>query len=186
MATKQVNITIIANDKTAKALQSALKNVNNLKDGVQKSVVHQQNSFNALGNTVRNVIGGVIAYQALRFGKQMVNMASAVEEMQSKSAVVFGRFVSNVRAELEKFGNAVGRSTFELEGMASSVQDTFVPLGFARKEASKLSVDLTKLAVDVASFNNATDVEVMHAFRSALVGNHETVLRFGVLLMEQL
>ena len=184
MATKQVNITIIANDKTAKALQSALKNVNNLKDGVKKSVVHQQNSFNALGNTVRNVIGGVIAYQALRFGKQMVNMASAVEEMQSKSAVVFGRFVSNVRAELEKFGNAVGRSTFELEGMASSVQDTFVPLGFARKEASKLSVDLTKLAVDVASFNNATDVEVMHAFRSALVGNHETVLRFGVVINE--
>jgi len=184
VATKQVNITIIANDKTAKALQSALKNVNNLKDGVQKSVVHQQNSFNALGNTVRNVIGGVIAYQALRFGKQMVNMASAVEEMQSKSAVVFGRFVSNVRAELEKFGNAVGRSTFELEGMASSVQDTFVPLGFARKEASKLSVDLTKLAVDVASFNNATDVEVMHAFRSALVGNHETVLRFGVVINE--
>ena len=184
MATKQVNITIIANDKTAKALQSALKNVNNLKDGVQKSVVHQQNSFNALGNTVRNVVGGVIAYQALRFGKQMVNMASAVEEMQSKSAVVFGRFVSNVRAELEKFGNAVGRSTFELEGMASSVQDTFVPLGFARKEASKLSVDLTKLAVDVASFNNATDVEVMHAFRSALVGNHETVLRFGVVINE--
>ena len=184
MATKQVNITIIANDKTAKALQSALKNVNNLKNGVQKSVVHQQNSFNALGNTVRNVVGGVIAYQALRFGKQMVNMASAVEEMQSKSAVVFGRFVSNVRAELEKFGNAVGRSTFELEGMASSVQDTFVPLGFARKEASKLSVDLTKLAVDVASFNNATDVEVMHAFRSALVGNHETVLRFGVVINE--
>ena len=184
MATKQVNITIIANDKTAKALQSALKNVNNLKDGVQKSVVHQQNSFNALGNTVRNVVGGVIVYQALRFGKQMVNMASAVEEMQSKSAVVFGRFVSNVRAELEKFGNAVGRSTFELEGMASSVQDTFVPLGFARKEASKLSVDLTKLAVDVASFNNATDVEVMHAFRSALVGNHETVLRFGVVINE--
>jgi len=184
VASKQVNITIIANDKTAKALQSALKNVNNLKDGVQKSVVHQQNSFNALGNTVRNVIGGVIAYQALRFGKQMVNMASAVEEMQSKSAVVFGRFVSNVRAELEKFGNAVGRSTFELEGMASSVQDTFVPLGFARKEASKLSVDLTKLAVDVASFNNATDVEVMHAFRSALVGNHETVLRFGVVINE--
>jgi len=184
VASKQVNITIIANDKTAKALQSALKNVNNLKDGVQKSVVHQQNSFNALGNTVRNVVGGVIAYQALRFGKQMVNMASAVEEMQSKSAVVFGRFVSNVRAELEKFGNAVGRSTFELEGMASSVQDTFVPLGFARKEASKLSVDLTKLAVDVASFNNATDVEVMHAFRSALVGNHETVLRFGVVINE--
>ena len=184
MATKQVNIDILAKDKTAKAMQSATNGVNKLKNNVQQSVAHQQKSFNALGNTVRNVVGGVIVFQALRFSKQMVDMASAVEEMQSKSAVVFGRFVSSVRAELEKFGDAVGRSTFELEGMASSVQDTFVPLGFARKEASKLSVDLTKLAVDVASFNNATDVDVMHAFRSALVGNHETVLRFGVVINE--
>ena len=68
--------------------------------------------------------------------------------------------------------------------MASSIQDTFVPMGFARGEASKLSVQLTKLAVDVASFNNASDVETMMAFQSALVGNHETVRRFGVVITE--
>ena len=184
MATKQVNIDILAKDKTAKAMQSATKGVNKLKDNVQQSVAHQQKSFSALGNTVRNVIGGVIVFQALRFSKQMVDMASAVEEMQSKSSVVFGRFVSNVRTQLEAFGNEVGRSTFELEKMASSIQDTFVPMGFARGEASKLSVQLTKLAVDVASFNNASDVETMMAFQSALVGNHETVRRFGVVITE--
>lgn len=184
MATKQVNIDILANDKTAKAMRSATSNVNRLKDNVQKSVVQQQASFSALGNTVRNVIGGVIVFQALRFTKEMVNMASAVEEMQSKSAVVFGQFVSSVRKQLGDFGDEVGRSTHELEQMASSIQDTFVPMGFARGEASKLSVELTKLAVDVASFNNASDVETMMAFQSALVGNHETVRRFGVVITE--
>jgi hypothetical protein len=184
VATKQVNIDILAKDKTQKAMQSATKGVNKLKDNVQQSVAHQQKSFNALGNTVRNVIGGVIVFQALRFSKQMVDMASSVEEMQSKSSVVFGRFVSEVRVQLEKFGDTVGRSTFELEQMASSIQDTFVPMGFARKEASQLSVQLTKLAVDVASFNNASDVETMMAFQSALVGNHETVRRFGVVITE--
>ena len=116
---------------------------------VQQSVATQQKSFNALGNTIRNVIGGVIVFQALRFSKQMVDMASSVQEMQSKSSVVFGRFVNDVRGQLQQFGDEVGRSTFELEGMASSIQDTFVPMGFARGEASKLSVQLTKLAVDV-------------------------------------
>ena len=184
MATKSVNIDILAKDKTAKAMKSATDGVNRLKGQVQQSVATQQKSFNALGNTVRNVIGGVIVFQALRFSKQMVNMASSVEEMQSKSSVVFGRFVSDVRGQLEKFGDEVGRSTFELEEMASSIQDTFVPMGFARKEASKLSVQLTKLAVDVASFNNASDVDTMRAFQSALVGNHETVRRFGVVITE--
>ena len=57
-------------------------------------------------------------------------------------------------------------------------------MGFARGEAAKLSVELTKLAVDVASFNNASDTETMEAFQSALVGNHETVRRFGVVITE--
>ena len=184
MATKQVNIDIIAKDKTRKAMQSATKGVDNLKGSVQQSVAHQQKSFSALGNTVKNVVAGVVVFQALRFGKQMINMASSVQEMQSKSSVVFGKFVGDVRGQLEEFGNAVGRSTFELEQMASTIQDTFVPMGFARGEASKLSVELTKLAVDVASFNNASDTDTMMAFQSALVGNHETVRRFGVVITE--
>ena len=116
--------------------------------------------------------------------RQLINLASDVEEMQGKSKVVFGAFRDETVAALEAFGNEVGRSTHELEGMASSIQDTFVPMGFARGEAAKLSVELTKLAVDVASFNNANDTETMEAFQSALVGNHETVRRFGVVITE--
>jgi hypothetical protein len=114
----------------------------------------------------------------------MIDLASDIEEMQGKSKVVFGRFRAETVEALEQFGNEVGRSTHELEGMAASIQDTFVPMGFARGEASKLSVELTKLAVDVASFNNASDTETMAAFQSALVGNHETVRRFGVIITE--
>ena len=184
MATKNVNIDIIAKDKTHKAMQSATRGVNNLKNNVASSVQSQQRSFMALGGTVKLVLGSIVLAQTIRFGKQMVDMASSVQEMQAKSSVVFGQFVSDVRKQLEDFGNEVGRSTFELEQMASSIQDTFVPMGFARGEASKLSVQLTKLAVDVASFNNASDVETMMAFQSALVGNHETVRRFGVVITE--
>ena len=104
--------------------------------------------------------------------------------MQAKSSVVFGQFTDDVRASLNQFANEVGRSSFELEEMASTIQDTFVPMGFARGEAADLSVQLAKLATDVASFNNASDAETMRAFQSALVGNHETVRRFGVVITE--
>jgi len=62
VATKQVNIDIVAKDKTTKAMNSATKGVNRLKDNVQQSVATQQKSFNALGNTIRNVVGGVIVF----------------------------------------------------------------------------------------------------------------------------
>jgi len=160
------------------------KQLNQARRTVQESTDKQKKSFISLGTAVKGVLGGAVAIAVARFGMNMVNMASAVEEMQAKSEVVFGQFVGNVRKELEEFGDAVGRSRFELEGMASSVQDTFVPLGFARGEASQLSTQLTKLAVDVASFNNVQDADAMRSFQSALVGNHEAVRRFGIVITE--
>ena len=160
------------------------KKLNQSKKAVDNSVGSQKRSFASLGTAVKGVIGVVIAGAVARFGSNMVKMASAVEEMEAKSSVVFGEFVGAVRRELEEFGNNVGRATSQLEGMASSVQDTFVPLGFSRGEAAKLSVQLTKLAVDTASFNNAQDIPTMMAFQSALVGNHEAVRRFGIVITE--
>ena len=151
---------------------------------VQRTTNKASASFKKLGGAFKLIAVGVIVRQAFIAGKAMINLSSDIEEMEGKSSVVFGKFRQGVVSELEIFGDAVGRSTHELEGMASKIQDTFVPMGFARGEAAKLSVELTKLAVDTASFNNASDTATMEAFQSALVGNHETVRRFGVVITE--
>ena len=159
----------------------------NLKRVEQQTASSQRKisqSMGKMGGAVKAALGVAAVAVIANFGKQVIGLASSVEEMQAKSSVVFGAFTQDVRSTLQAFGDEVGRSTFELEGMASSIQDTFVPMGFARGEAAKLSVELTKLAVDVASFNNASDTETMAAFQSALVGNHETVRRFGVVITE--
>lgn len=152
---------------------------------VERTTNKASASFKKLGSAFKLIAAAVVVRQAAVAGAAMVNLASDIEEMEGKSKVVFGKFRNQVVEDLTAFGDAVGRSSHELEGMASSVQDTFVPMGFARGEASKLSVELTKLAVDTASFNNASDTDTMEAFKSALVGNHETVRRFGVVITEQ-
>jgi len=162
-------------------LKRSLKKV---EQDVDKSSRGIGNSFKKIGAAMKGAVAAIVVQQAFKAGAALVKLGSDVEEMQGKSKVVFGKFRDNVVQELEAFGDAVGRSTHELEGMASSIQDTFVPMGFARGEAANLSVELTKLAVDVASFNNASDTETMAAFQSALVGNHETVRRFGVIITE--
>ena len=160
------------------------RDLNRLQKDTIKATTAAGASFQKLGRVINVAAVGVIALSIGRAGKAAIDLAGDVAEMQSKSAVVFGQFRDQVVADLTEFGSAVGRSSFELEGMASSIQDTFVPMGFARGEAAQLSVELTKLAVDVASFNNASDTDTMEAFQSALVGNHETVRRFGVVITE--
>jgi len=66
----------------------------------------------------------------------------------------------------------------------AAMQDTFVPLGYARGKAMDLAKAVTTLAVDMASFNNTVDEEVLRGLQSALVGNHETVRRYGVIITQ--
>lgn len=176
-----VDTLVVRIEADMKDMRRALRRV---EGDVTKSTTKMSGAFKKLGGAMKLAVGAVIVRQGVIAGKALINLSSDIEEMQGKSKVVFGKFRDGVVKELTLFGDAVGRSSFELEGMASKVQDTFVPMGFARGEAAKLSVELTKLAVDTASFNNASDTDTINAFQSALVGNHETVRRFGVVITE--
>ena len=175
-------------DRVVLRIEADLKDVNQKLSKFEKNVDNttrkSSSGFKRIAGVAKVAIGAVVVQQIAKATLSLVQFSGNIDELRSKSAAVFKEFTSDVRAELSAFGDAVGRSTHELESMASSVQDTFVPLGFARGEAAKLSTNLTKLAVDVASFNNANDVETMEAFKSALVGNHEAVRRFGIVITE--
>jgi len=121
---------------------------------------------------------------SIDFMKQSLQVASDTQELMNKYGVVFGNTASSVSAELDKFASDANRSKIELKGMASTLQDTFVPMGFTREEAAGLSVQMTKLATDVASFNNSADADVMRDFQSAIVGNHETVRKYGIVITQ--
>lgn len=165
-------------------LTDVRRKLGQLEKDTKRTADRSANNMRRLGSAIKLLAGAVVVRELARGGKAAVDFAADVQEMRDKSSVVFKEFAGDVRRQLDEFGEAVGRSSFQLEEMAARVQDTFVPMGFARGEAAKLSVNLTKLATDVASLNNEADTDVMIAFQSALVGNHETVRRFGVVIDE--
>lgn len=112
------------------------------------------------------------------------NVARDAAEIQSKFDTVFRHLKIEANAWAENFAKSVGRAKSDVKSWMAELQDTFVPLGYTRTKAMELSESLVKLAVDVASFNNASDPEVIRDFTSALVGNHETVRKYGILITE--
>jgi len=118
-------------------------------------------------------------------GAAAIKFASDAEEVQSKFNVVFGDMADTANQWAENFAASVGRAKTDVKSWMASLQDTFVPLGFARDQAAEMSKTLTQLAVDVASFNNAADADVIRDFQSAIVGNHETVRKYGIILTEE-
>lgn len=114
----------------------------------------------------------------------LVKTASDIAELQSKFDVVFGDLAGETEEWAETLGDAVNRSRFDIQAFSAELQDTFKPLGFATTEAQKLSKELVQLGIDVASFNNKADADVIRDFQSALVGNTETVRKYGIVITQ--
>jgi len=137
--------------------------------------------FAALGRQVA-MVGAIIGAAVAAGVGLAVREAAGAEEIRSKFNAVFRGSADDVRAWAETTADAASRSSIALEQYLSTFQDTFVPLGFAREEAAQFSQTLTQLSLDLASFNNESEPDTVRALQSALVGNHETVRRYGVII----
>ena len=172
--TRKVVLELLAKNRAAGELVAFQKQTTNLTKGIQ-SMARTFLTFAGVG-------GGVYLLQ--RSFRAMINSASDAQETLSKFNVVFRDQAKEAARWAEDFGDSVGRSTQDVQKWMASLQDTFVPLGFARDKAMELSKSLSQLAVDVASFNNKADADVIRDFTSALVGNHETVRKYGIIISE--
>lgn len=128
------------------------------------------------------VAGGFAALSAGMVGA--IALGSDAEEMMGKFNVVFANTGDRVAASLDSFAGAVGRSKFELRGMASTFGDTLKPMGFTEDAAADLSIQLSELAVDLGSFNNMETDEALRRLQGTLIGSHENALAFGVIINE--
>jgi len=165
-------------------MKGVRQDLKRLEQRTKQSTDRMNKSFSGMGKVFKLAVAAVIVREVARATGALIKLASDAQEMQAKSSVVFGAYTDDVRLFAKNLADDVGRSALELEAMAATVQDTFVPMGFSRQEGAELSKVLTQLAVDVGSFNNKADAEVMEAFQSALVGNHETMRQFGVVITE--
>ena len=144
---------------------------------------------NALRKQISLVRNNLLLYTfavgaAARTMNTFLRSASNMQESMSKFKVVFGNASDDALGFAKTLSTSFNRSESSIIELMSSLQDTFVPLGFSRDEARKLSQALTQLSFDIGSFNNVASPEVAHALTSAIVGNHEAVRRFGIVLTE--
>jgi hypothetical protein len=160
--------------------------IGGIDDETAKTTAGTRKSSALMAASWAQVTAAVVATSAAiaAIGSKTILAAADAEEIRNKYEAVFKDM--SVRSEqwAESFSLTVGRSTIETLQYLSTFQDTFVPLGFDRAGAAILSQQLTELAVDMASFNNENDTDAIASLQSALVGNHETMRRYGVIITQ--
>ena len=173
IVTTATNQAIRANKNHSKSVLEMLFGVRSLRNEQGKLTV----SFSVLRSKL--LLAAFAFGMVSRTIGKFVKSAGDAEEITNKFNTVFGQSSD----EALKFARSIGqRAETELKSFLSTIQDTLVPLGFMRDTAAKLSQSTVQLALDVASFNNKMDADVIRDFQSAMVGNHETVKKYGIIL----
>lgn len=150
----------------------------------EKTGIRMRHHFSSI-NFARLGLAAVAFGAAAAYGmKKAIDAASDLEETTSKFSVVFAGQAELAEKNAKILGDSFAMSREEAMRYLSSVQDLLVPMGVAAGQAAKLSNEVVKLAADLGSFNNMPTERVMLDIQSALVGNFETMKKYGVVLKE--
>ena len=140
----------------------------------------------AFGSSVRAIGARMFAAGAVVAGplSLAVKAASDMEETMNKFNVVFGNNADAMKAWGDQFAGQIGRSKKQIADFLAGTQDLLVPIGFEAGAAREMSQQLTGLAIDLASFNNMADADVLRDLHAALTGSGEVMKKYGVLVNE--
>ena len=188
-ATLEMILKLSGVDKTSRGLDKVSKSAKDLDDTVNHSTKSNQRfgqSMSGLGKVA--VAGGAIfAGKVLfDFSKQAVNAAVAADEAAAAFGTTFGTAAERATQFLEGFANKAGLTVGEAQQLQATLGAVAQGIGFTQEESADLSIELTKIAADVASFSNisAGAEPVLQAFRSALVGEREALKTYGIVITE--
>lgn len=113
-----------------------------------------------------------------------IKYASDAQETMSKFDVVFGHMSKSMKTFGDNMAQQMGRSKYAVAGSLASFQDLLVPMGMAPQAAAEMSKTLSALAIDLGSFNNMADADVIRDLQAALTGSGEVMKKYGVIVSE--
>jgi len=136
-------------------------------------------------NLATSMIGFFAAFKVIEGIKDMVSFASDANETLNVLDAAFKENQSAVKDWAASFAKEAGRSEFAMRENAATLGAVLTPMMDGNAEASaKMSMGLGQLVVDLGSFFNAAEPDVLMALRSGITGEAEPLKRFGVVLNE--
>lgn len=112
--------------------------------------------------------------------RKAIDISSDLTEVQNVVDVTFGEMSNAMNEFADSALQNYGMSELMAKQIASRFQSMGVAMGFAQGKMSEMSIELTKLTGDMASFYNESQESVAKALQSIFTGETEPMRRFGL------
>lgn len=122
----------------------------------------------------------VFAATATVAGVAAIGLASHANELNQRFKILFGETGPKVEASLRKMSATMNRGFWDLKDVSQGFMGLFKAMGFTEDAAAGMSVQMTRLTTDMASFNDISDEKVASNLKSALMGNSIAMKKYGV------
>lgn len=139
---------------------------------------------NKLGGAFKK-LGGMVAMAfgtaaLVKFGKESINLASDITEVQNVIDVTFGRGAKQIEEFAQSAAEAYGLSELAAKQYTGTMGAMLKSSGLATSAAQEMSMALTGLAGDVASFYNLDTDTAFEKIRSGISGETEPLKQLGI------
>lgn len=151
-------------------------------------VDNTKHSFDSINNALKSIVKKLAVVFSVRklinIGTEAVELASDIEEVQNVVDTAFG----DMAYKMEKFADTAietyGISKLTAKRTGSTYMAMAKGLGLSMEEASNMSITLTGLTADMASFYNVSQEVADTAIKSVFTGETESLKRYGIVMTE--
>ncbi|MGN0661359.1 MAG: hypothetical protein ACI4JX_06525, partial [Oscillospiraceae bacterium] len=151
------------------------------KKTIQKSANSLKSSITKLGAAIGVAFG---VKQLVAFSAQAVETASDLQEVQNVVDTAFGDMAYKMEEFADKAVETYGISKLTAKQTGSTFMAMAKGMGLATSASSDMSIALTGLSADMASFYNVEQSIASTALKSIFTGETETLKQFGVVMTE--
>lgn len=149
-------------------------------------------SFDKLGKSVNNSFKGLFKTAGLaiglaslvKLGKTAIKTASDLEEIQNVVDVVFGQSANEINTWAKTTLKSFGLVESEAKDIASTFKAMSNGMGITDDAGKAMSIRLTELSADLASFRNSTTEITSRALSGVFTGETEALKRFGIVMTD--
>ena len=156
--------------------------------GFNRGVAGIQKSVNNLGSSLKSLAGAVgLAFgvaQIVKFGKEAINLASDLNEVQNVVDTAFGQMSSQMDAWAKNSIKQFGMSELAAKQMASTYMAMSVGSGLQGQGAADMAMKTAERAADISSFYNKTLEESDTMLKSIWTGETESLKQIGVVMTQ--
>ena len=159
------------------ASRGIMSSFNSFSSGAKKT---QKSSFSLASSFGKLYASYWLLFRAMSKVKSAIDISSDLTEVENVIVNTFGQYSDKI----EKFSkNAIqqfGISELTAKETASRFQAMGVALGAPVKKMSDMSIALTKLSADMASFYNVSEKDTARSLQAIFTGETEPLRKYGL------